>query len=43
MGITRQDVEDLEILEEKNVSLSDKYYDEDIEVGDRIKDTLSPS
>jgi len=43
MGITRQDIEDLEILEEKNVSLSDKYYDENIEVGDKIKDTLSPS
>ncbi len=44
MGLSRQDIEDLEILEEKNVSLSDKYYDDDdIEVGDRIKDTLSPS
>jgi len=43
MGIAREDVEDMELIEEKNVSLSDKYYDEDIEVGDRIKDTLSPS
>ena len=43
MGLTREDVEDMEIIEEKNVSLSDKYYDDDIEVGDRIKDTLSPS
>jgi len=43
MSISREDVEDMELIEEKNVSLSDKYYDEDIEVGDRIKDTLSPS
>lgn len=43
MAITREDVEDLEILEERNISLSDKYFDEDIEVGDRIKDTISPS
>ena len=43
MGLTREDIEDMEIIEEKNVSLSDKYYDDDIEVGDRIKDTLSPS
>ena len=43
MGLAREDVEDMELIEEKNVSLSDKYYDDDIEVGDRIKDTLSPS
>lgn len=43
MGITREDVEDLEIIEEKDVSLSDTYFDGEVEVGDRIKDTLSPS
>ena len=43
MGITSEDVEDMEILAEKKISLSDKYFDEDVEVGDRIKDTLSPS
>lgn len=43
MGITREDVEDMELIEEKNISLSDKYFDDDVEVGDRIKDTLSPS
>jgi RNA polymerase primary sigma factor len=43
MKINVEDVEDLEILEEKDISLSDKYYDDDVEVGDRIKDTLSPS
>ena len=43
MGLSREDVEDMELIEEKNVSLSDKYYNDEIEVGDRIKDTLSPS
>jgi RNA polymerase primary sigma factor len=43
MKIDVEDIEDLEILEEKDISLSDKYYDDDVEVGDRIKDTLSPS
>lgn len=43
MGITREDIEDMEILAEKKISLSDKYFNEDVEVGDKIKDTLSPS
>lgn len=43
MRITSGDIEDMEILAEKRISLSDKYFDEDVEVGDRIKDTLSPS
>jgi len=43
MRITSGDVEDMEILSEKKISLSDKYFDDDVEVGDRIKDTLSPS
>jgi len=43
MGITREDVEDMELIEEKNISLSDKYFDEDVEVGERIKDNISPS
>jgi RNA polymerase primary sigma factor len=43
MNIDVADVEDLEILGEKNLSLSDKYYDEEIEIGDKIQDTLSPS
>jgi len=42
MKIEEDDIEDLEILEERNISLSDKYND-DIEVGERIKDSLSPS
>jgi len=43
MNIKVTDVEDLEILEEKNLSLSDKYYDEEIEIGDKIRDEISPS
>jgi RNA polymerase primary sigma factor len=43
MNIDVPDVEDLEILEEKNLSLSDKYYDEEIEIGDKIQDEISPS
>jgi len=43
MKITVEDVEDLEIIAGKDISLSDKYRDEDVEIGDRIKDSLSPS
>ncbi|MFC2168977.1 RNA polymerase sigma factor RpoD/SigA [Acidobacteriota bacterium] len=42
MNIRISEVEDLEILAEKEVSLSDKYFD-DVEVGDKIKDSLSQS
>ena len=43
MGITNNEVEDLEILDERNVSLSEKYFDESIEMEDRIEDRLNPS
>jgi len=43
MKLDVEEIEDLEILESKDISLSDKYYDDDVEVGDRIKDSLSPS
>ena len=43
MGITTDEVEDLELFDEKNVSLSDKLYDESVEVEDKLKDTLAPS
>ena len=43
MKISVEDVEDLEILTGKDVSLSDRYYDDDVEIGDKIKDSLSPS
>jgi RNA polymerase primary sigma factor len=38
MGLREEDVVDLELLEERNVSLSDKCYDEDFEVEDRVSD-----
>ena len=43
MKISVEEVEDLEILTGKDISLSDKYYGDDVEIGDRIKDSLSPS
>ncbi len=43
MGIPEADVEDLEILGERNLSLSDKINDDDLEVEDRISDPDSPS
>ncbi len=44
MKVTQEEIEDLEILGRQNVSLSDKYFDDDtIELGDKIRDTLSPS
>ena len=43
MELSSDDIEDLELLQEKNLSLSDKFYDEDLEVEERGKDDLSPS
>lgn len=43
MGITQEDVEDLLMLERENISLNDKFYDGEMEVGDTIKDTITPS
>jgi len=43
MGITENEVEDLEILDGKDVSLSDKYFEEGVEIEDRIHDDLTPS
>ncbi len=43
MGIAEVDVEDLELLEERNLSLSDRTYDDDTERGDRISDEGAPS
>jgi RNA polymerase primary sigma factor len=43
MKLDVEEIEDLEILESKDISLSDKYQDGDLEIGDRIKDSLSPS
>ncbi len=43
MGLTESDVEDLEILAERNLSLSDRVSDDDREVEDTIGDETSPS
>ena len=43
MGIPEEDVQDLELLEERNVSLSDKRDDEDFEVEDRLSDEEAES
>jgi len=43
MQITVEDVEDLEILGSRDISLSDKYFGEDIEFGDKLEDSMSPS
>jgi RNA polymerase primary sigma factor len=43
MEIGEEDVEDLEILAEKGVSLSDRLSDSELEVEGKIGDTTSPS
>jgi RNA polymerase primary sigma factor len=43
MKINEVDVEDLEILAERNLSLSDTFNDGDLVVEDRISDPASPS
>jgi RNA polymerase primary sigma factor len=43
MGIKISDVEDMETLDEKDISLSDRFFNEDMEVGDKISDEISPS
>ncbi len=42
MGISETDVEDLELLENRNISLSDRYHDEELELEDRISDEAAP-
>jgi RNA polymerase primary sigma factor len=42
MGLTETDIEDLELLGERNLSLSDRVNDDDLEVEDRISDATSP-
>jgi RNA polymerase primary sigma factor len=43
MKTTADTIEDLEILSTRTISLSDRYYDDDVEVGDRISDSITPS
>ena len=43
MDISETDVEDLELLGERNLSLSDKVNDDDVKVEDRVSDAATPS
>jgi RNA polymerase primary sigma factor len=43
MGLTAEDIEDFELVAERNVSLSDRYGEDDHEVEDRISDEVRPS
>jgi RNA polymerase primary sigma factor len=43
MGIAEDDLQDLELLEERNVSLSEKCYDDDFEVEDTVSDAEAES
>ncbi|MBN2245623.1 MAG: RNA polymerase sigma factor RpoD/SigA [Candidatus Aminicenantes bacterium] len=43
MSLSIDAIEELELLEGKDISLSEKYYDGDVEMGDKITDNLSPS
>ncbi|OQX51901.1 MAG: hypothetical protein B5M54_10055 [Candidatus Aminicenantes bacterium 4484_214] len=43
MRLSPHEIEDMEILDERNVSLSDPYYNEDIEFEDRVEDQMAPS
>lgn len=43
MSLNTEDIEDLELMEIKKISLNDKVFDEDTEFGDKISDVLSPS
>ncbi len=42
LGLSVDEVEDLELLEERNVSLSDRFHDEDLDIEDRISDDGAP-
>lgn len=43
LGLTVQDIEDLEILAEKQVSLSDRAREDDLTVEERLPDSVAPS
>jgi RNA polymerase primary sigma factor len=43
MALTETDVEDLEILAERNISLSDPVNDDELDVEDRLSDPAAPS
>lgn len=43
MGLSQQDIEDLEMLVEKDVSLSDSFNDDDMKMEEKLGDNLTPS
>jgi RNA polymerase primary sigma factor len=43
MGISEEDIDDLAVLMEKNISLSDRVYDDGREVEEKISDEINPS
>lgn len=43
MNITVEDVEELEMLAEKDISLSAKIHDSDLEYEEKLEDSISPS
>ncbi len=43
MNLSVQDIEDLLMLEEKDISLSDSFHDEDMKMEERISDEIQPS
>jgi len=43
MKISISEVEELEVLGNKEISLSDHFYDDNVELGEKIEDSLSPS
>lgn len=43
LGISAEEIEDLELLSERNVSLSDRYGEDDLEVEEKISDEERPS
>ncbi|MFW6159605.1 MAG: sigma-70 family RNA polymerase sigma factor [Acidobacteriota bacterium] len=43
MGLAREDIEDMEILDGRDISLSDRLYDDEMEVEDKLEDSVTPS
>lgn len=43
MGIPTREVEDLELLDERDLSLSEPYYEDGTDVEGRIEDSITPS
>jgi RNA polymerase primary sigma factor len=43
MGLSVQDIEDLELLKEKEVSLSDRFNEDDMGMEEKISDDITPS